>query len=119
MAINPLELQTLFSQVNNVGKMQANIKEVELLKQEIATSEINKKSEKEAEDVPETKNIEKDFSKITDKEKQNKKNKERQKNKYNKEDDIEKGTEEETEIEKAEEKKEKEPYLGSKIDILG
>jgi len=76
MAINPLELQTLFSQINNAGKIQST-KEVELLKQEIANSEIMKKSEKESEDVPETKNLDSHFSKINEQEKKKKENKEK------------------------------------------
>ncbi len=114
MAINPLELQTLFSQINNVGKMQSVNKEAELLKQEIANSEISKKSEKNSEDVPETKNIDSDSSKINDKKEQNKKNKKENKNEQNegiKEEDLEE--------QKVENKKSKSDFLGTKIDILG
>lgn len=115
MAINPLELQTLFSQINNVSKIQASNKETELLKQEAANSEIIKKSEKNSEDVPETKMIDHDYSKINEEKEKGRNKKE---NKKEKKEIILNEENEEVEDKNIKNKKD-EKFLGTKIDILG
>ncbi|HOF01901.1 MAG TPA: hypothetical protein PK385_10930 [Spirochaetota bacterium] len=113
MSINPLELQTLFSQLNRVGKQQALTKENEVLKQEILNSDIHKQGIKDSEEIPETKDLNEEFSKIKDEEKSKEQNK---KEKNEKQPD---GENEESQDENQSKNVLTDPKIGRKIDILG
>lgn len=114
MSVNPLELQTLFSQINRVGKQQALTKENDVLKQEILNSDIHKQGIKDSEEIPETKNLDEEFSKIKDEEngKNQKKKKKRNAGQSDETDDI-------TQDEEQSKKIITDPKIGRKIDILG
>ncbi|MBO5288207.1 MAG: hypothetical protein J6B11_02305 [Spirochaetales bacterium] len=57
MAVNPLDLQTNFMQINSISKKEVLSKEQEILKQEYVTDLLKKESEKNTEDVREAKDI--------------------------------------------------------------
>ena len=57
MAVNPLDLQTNFMQINSVSKKEVLSKEQEILKQEYVTDLLKKESEKNIEDVRELKDL--------------------------------------------------------------
>lgn len=111
MPINPLELQTNFSQINQVGKQVSAIKENESLKENQINALIQKKSDIESEDIPVTKDAE-ELNKLKDSNEKKKKKKKSEKKK----------DKEEKEEEKSEEIKEeiaKNPNIGKHIDIIG
>jgi len=113
MSVNPLELQTLFSQINRVGKQQALTKENDVLKQEILNSDIHKQGIKDSEEIPETKNLDEEFSKIKDEE-NSKREKKKKKNGEQSDD-----TDEESQDENQSQNVITDPKIGRKIDILG
>lgn len=114
MSVNPLELQTLFSQINRVGKQQALTKENDVLKQEILNSDIHKQGIKDSEEIPETKNLDEEFSKIKDEEngKNQKKKKKRNAGQLD-------NADEESQEENQSQNVITDPKIGRKIDILG
>ena len=57
MAVNPLDLQTNFMQINSISKREVLSKEQEILKQEYVTDLLKKESEKNTENVRELKEI--------------------------------------------------------------
>ncbi len=57
MAVNPLDLQTNFMQINSVSKKEVLSKEQEILKQEYVTDLLKKEREKNIEDVRELKDL--------------------------------------------------------------
>ena len=59
MAVNPLDLQTNFMQINSISKKEVLSKEQEILKQEYVTDLLKKESEKNTENVREAKDIDK------------------------------------------------------------
>jgi len=108
MAIAPIDLQTIFTQVEKVGKEQAAAKEGHAMQQAIQGAHIQRKTEEHINQVNETQNTGEGADKINDK---NQKHGGRQ-------------TEEQKEREEAEKEEEKrrqaafkDPYLGNKIDI--
>jgi hypothetical protein len=112
MAVNPLDLQVSFSQINNVGKQQSALKESDDIKQEQASQVLNKQSTKETQEVPETKDINDGVGKIKDKEKE-------EKNRSKKKKPEDKAENEDAEKKDEIDKDVKDPNLGQKIDILG
>ena len=58
MSIQPIDLQTLFMRLNQVGKEQAVMKEASHLAQSAQGSEIARKSEAQAKTVNETRDLE-------------------------------------------------------------
>ena len=58
MSIQPLDLQTLFMQLSQVGKEQAALKEAAHVAQSVQGSEIAKKSEEQNRIVNETRELE-------------------------------------------------------------
>jgi hypothetical protein len=112
MPINPLELQTNFMQITQVGKLQSSLKEVEEIKENQINTMIQKEGDKEAEDIPVTKDISEGLGKIKDKEKKN-----NLKNRAKKNQEVDEDIEEE--IENKEEPDLKNPIIGQKIDIVG
>jgi hypothetical protein len=111
MPINPLELQTNFSQVNQVGKMQSSIKETEETKETQINSLILKEGNVEAEDIPVTKDVSEGVGRIKDEE--NKKNQNKEKRELKKKLESEKVEEPESVPDL------KNPNIGSRIDIVG
>ncbi len=115
MAVNPIDLQVNFNQMNQVSKQQNLTKDNEILRQDNASNEIKKNSDKDSMDVPETKDLKNGPLKI----KENESKKEKKKNlKNNKQNSLK--------VDKKNEKKEEEnkkdlidPKLGQKIDIIG
>ena len=116
MSVNPLDLQAIFTQMNHVGKQQSLAKESQILRQDHASEQVNKEGEKDANDVPETKDLSEGPGKIKDEEKRKSSDKEEEEENAN--DDQDRDIEEEN---KALNKKNKikDPNLGQKIDIMG
>lgn len=71
MAVNPLDLQTNFMQINSVSKKEVLSKEQEILKQEYVTDLLKKESEKNIEDVRKLKDLDM-LEKTNDRNKKNK-----------------------------------------------
>ena len=116
MALNPLDLQVNFSQLNQVGKQQTLAKDSEVIRQDQLSEQVKKEGDKIVEDVPETRDLDEGPGKIKDEEKKknlSNKNKEKKDDKDDKDDKNKKN-------EMTEEKsKFKDPDLGQKIDIIG
>ncbi len=110
MAVNPIDLQAIFSQMNQVGKQESAVKDSEIIRQDQANIIVNKESIKDSEYIPDTKDISEGAGKIKDKVKENNPKKRR---KPNKEDEkkILKNNKIEENI--------KDPELGQNIDIIG
>jgi hypothetical protein len=106
MAIAPIDLQTLFTQVDKVGKTQAAQKEGQALAQSIQGVEIQRKTEEQIKQVNQAQDTGEGADKIND---QN-----RRKNSSGSNEDKRKNDEKEDE-----EKKSvlRDPSLGNKIDI--
>jgi hypothetical protein len=112
MAIQPIDLQTLFSQMDKVGKSQAAAKDGLTVQQNIHGIENQRKLEENVQSVNEAQNTGEGAEAINDK---NYKRREGGKPDEDKE-------KEKSEEEKAEEKKNsviKDPALGRNIDISG
>lgn len=56
MSIKPIDLQVLFSQLNQVGKEQAAQKDIPVVHQSLQGSELARKAEEQGHSVNETKN---------------------------------------------------------------
>ncbi|MCG8570611.1 MAG: hypothetical protein MJB14_10770 [Spirochaetes bacterium] len=110
MAVNPLDLQTNFLQMSNVGKQQALSKESQVLRQDHASENLSKTSEKNAEDVPETKQIAENSGKVKN-DGSRKQNQEEEKNKQKKE--KEKSDQQNSNLEA------NPSGIGQNIDLLG
>ena len=109
MPIQPIDLQTLFVKMNQVGREQAAIKNSAVLQQEIQGSEIVKKNQHDDKSVHQAETPESGSEKVKE---ENKQKGGRQQKKKMKEKDEEKGISEEKEILS-------DPDLGNKIDISG
>ena len=107
MSIQPIDLQTLFMRLNQVGKEQAVQKEAAHLAQTIQGSEIAKRAEEQARVVNQAKELEDGLTAIDEEE---------QKNKH--QDEEEKKREQEAQ-EMQRKKFFRDPDLGNKIDISG
>jgi len=70
MAIAPIDLQAIFSQVDKVGKTQAAQKEGQTLHQAIQGVQIERKTEENIQQVNETQNTGEGIEKIKDREKE-------------------------------------------------
>ena len=70
MAIAPIDLQTLFTQVDKVGKAQALEREGQALQQAIQNVQIQKKSEEQVNQVNEAQNTGEGAEKINDHERE-------------------------------------------------
>ena len=113
MSVNPLDLQVVFTQMNQVGKQQSLIKENEVIRQDQASERVKKDGEKDAEDVPETKDLSEGPDKIKDQsDKKSPSNKEKNKKR---DEDLDKKKEKEN----IQSNEIKDPNLGQNIDILG
>lgn len=112
MAVNPIDLQTNFMQINSVSKKEVLSKEQEILKQEYVTDLLKKESEKNIEDVRELKDLDM-LEKTNDRNKKNKNSK--QKDKESEKDDTENGGNAAT----ADTAVLREDGIGFKIDTVG
>lgn len=109
MAVNPLDLQTNFMQINSISKKEVLSKEQEILKQEYVTDLLKKESEKNTEDVREAKDI--DNLEHTNDRNKNKKDSEHK----NKNAETEEANESETVVKTVL----REDGVGIKIDTVG
>lgn len=83
MAITPVDLQTIFTQVEKVGKTQAQQKEGQMLQQAIQGELIQKKNDEALKQINETQGAGEGAEKINDNSR--KQNENRNKNKRNRE----------------------------------
>lgn len=70
MAIHPIDLQTLFTQIDKVGKSQVQEKAAQHASQEVARSEVQKQAETQAHAVRRLPDSEEGLEALKDKEKQ-------------------------------------------------
>jgi hypothetical protein len=110
MAVNPIDLQAIFSQMNQVGKQESAVKDSEIIRQDQANLIVNKESIKDSEYIPDAKDISEGAGKIKDNEKKNNQKK-RKKTDKNKEKNSNQNDKNESDL--------KDPELGQKIDIIG
>lgn len=110
MPLLPIDLQTMFSHMNQIGKEQALQKDVLPLQQALQGAEIVKDSQEKDETVNETNNVGEGLDKINDEEK--KKQKEQGTGKNKKEKHKGNGT-------NGRNDEFKESHLGQHIDIIG
>ena len=108
MAVNPLDLQTNFMQINSISKKEVLSKEQEILKQEYVTDLLKKESEKNTENFRELKDLEQ-LERTNDRNK--KKKDSEQKNKKSKDD--------KNENENVPDSVLREDGVGFKIDTVG
>jgi hypothetical protein len=66
MAIQPIDLQTLFTQIDKVGKLQASQKEGLALQQAIRSVEIQRRTEEHIQSVNEAQNTGEGMEQIND-----------------------------------------------------
>lgn len=114
MSVNPLDLQVIFAQMNQVGKQQSLLKDSQVIRQDHASQNAIKQGEKEADDIPLSKDISEGPGKIKDQQKE--------KGSPQKEDKEEKEKKEKEKRIKADFEKEnglKDPTLGQNIDVMG
>lgn len=104
MAVNPLDLQTNFMQINSVSKKEALSKEQEVLKQGYMTDVIKKEGDKNVVNVTKTKNTEQ---------------LERTDNKHHKNQSMNEGEEKENEKEKEKNEQGDEVNLPAKAEGVG
>ncbi len=110
MPLLPIDLQTLFSQMNQVGKEQAAQREVSVLHQSLQGSEMIKKAEQADNSVNETKQVGDGLEKV--KEEGNKEGEKKSRKR-------EKGKDKESTSAKENDELFRDPDLGQHIDIVG
>ncbi|MBN2439826.1 MAG: hypothetical protein JXJ04_00715 [Spirochaetales bacterium] len=110
MPLLPIDLQTMFSHLNQIGKDQAVQKDAAHLHQSLQGMEIAKDAKVKDESVNETDEIKEGIEKIKDEEK-NKGNETKAEQKKREKEEADKKNEEKQFF--------KEPYLGHHIDITG
>ena len=71
MGIAPIDLQTLFSQVDKVGKIQASQREGQILQQAIHSVQIQRKTEEQIQQVNEAQDTGEGAEKVNDGQRQN------------------------------------------------
>jgi hypothetical protein len=109
MAIQPIDLQTLFTQMDKVGKEQSAQKEGLAIQQTLAGIENQKKTEEHIQSVNEAQNTGEGAEKVNDRNQRKKKDEEKSK-------DREDGDEDTKEPERP---VIQDPVLGKNIDISG
>jgi len=110
MAITPIDLQAIFSQVDKVGKNQAAQKEGQVLHQEIQGAQIERKNEEHIQQVNEAQNTGEGVEKVKDRDHEQHGHRPHPDGKHNERKKNE--DEEETHFTVLHD-----PYLGKKIDI--
>ncbi|MCL2211641.1 MAG: hypothetical protein FWB95_06955 [Treponema sp.] len=110
MAIAPIDLQTLFSQVDKVGKTQAQAKEGQALQQAMQGVEMQRKTEEHINQVNEAQNMGDGIEKVKDRDSRDghRKNSDKKRDESGNED---------TEDEEGQAPVLRDPYLGKKIDV--
>jgi chromatin remodeling complex protein RSC6 len=109
MAIAPIDLQAIFSQVDKVGKTQAAQREGQTLHQAIQGVQLQRKTEENIQQVNEAQNTGEGAEKVKDRDsRQEQKHKSGGKSNESKKDE----NEEETQAPAL-----RDPYLGRKVDI--
>ncbi len=88
MPVQPIDLQTLFAHMNQVGKIQANLKEGVILQQTAKGNELIKETQHKNESVNETGSTEDEEAKVKEKT-PNEENNQKQSEKDEKEDEKE------------------------------
>lgn len=120
MPVNPIDLQTNFSQINHVGRQQSNIKDSENLKELQISLTVQKQSENETEDIPITKDLSEGPGRIKDENGGKKKNKHQFEEKENKKSDEDQADQDQADDEEKKNKLEvKDSPVGRIIDIIG
>ncbi len=114
MSVNPLDLQTVFSHINQVGKQHALEKENQMIRQDGLNHSLSEKSKQDAEDIPITKDVSEGAGKIKDKDNINKRKKRGNKKDGDDPDDAEDSDEDGLSDEVV-----RDPLIGTKIDIIG
>ena len=109
MPIQPIDLQTLFMRLNQVGKDQAAQKEATHIAQTLRGSEIARRAEEQVHTVNESRDLEYGPNAVKDDEQ---KNKNENRGEENNEPSIEQSEDEKKEVFK-------DPDLGNKLDITG
>ena len=66
MAIQPIDLQALFSQIDKVGKNQAVMREGQQIQESLQQAQIQRKLEENIQSVNEAQNMEEETEKIKD-----------------------------------------------------
>lgn len=115
MAIQPIDLQTLFTQVDKVGKNQSNLKEGLQLQQAIHTVHQQEKQEQRIQSVIQTQDTGQGAERIKDRNRKNNSGQEEDAKAHEKQE--RKNPEEESEEEKI--SFVKDPALGQNIDVSG
>jgi len=110
MPLQPIDLQTLFAHLNQVGKQQAQIKAGAILQQELQGNEIAKQTRLKDETVNETKESSED---------QKVKEKQSEPGKGSLKEEPSKGRGEDKEEKKEKPNFYEDPALGKNIDITG
>ena len=110
MAIAPIDLQTIFTQVDKVGKTQAAQREGAALQQAMQGAEIQRKTEEHIKQINEAQNTGEGVEKAADDKKHNPDGRNEKKRKED--DENENGNEEEGRLSVL-----RDPLLGNKIDI--
>lgn len=109
MSLQPIDLQTLFTRLQDVGKEQGGAKEIPLHNQSVQAEEMVKKANQESHSVKQTSNLGEGPEKIKD----NDKKKKNQEESGEKKQDDKKNTHDTKKIIV------KDANLGNNIDILG
>lgn len=114
MPIQPIDMQTLFAKINQVGKEQAALKSISAQHQSLQNSEIIKQADQKMHTVTETEDLE-DGAAKTDEDGHNTREKEQVEEQEKEEEKLKDSREAETK------KKEvvKDPDLGHHIDLSG
>ena len=109
MAIQPIDLQAIFSQIDKVGKMQASIRDGQQIQESLHQAQAQRKLEANVQSVNETQNMGEESGKIKDE------------NRKGANHDKAKGKPDEENKEALKEKKDlfQDPALGRNLDISG
>jgi len=110
MAIAPIDLQAIFSQVDKVGKNQAAQKEGQALHQAIQGAQIERKNEEHIQQVNETQNTGEGIEKVKDRDHEQHGQRHNSGGKHDERRKDEKTEETQAPVLR-------DPYLGKKIDI--
>jgi len=111
MAIAPIDLQAIFSQVEKVGKTQAQAKEGQALQQAMQGVEMQRRTEEHIKQVNEAQNMGDGAEKVKDRQSRDGQKKNAGKKNDGRDDDAEGNVQED------QSPKLRDPYLGRKIDI--
>jgi hypothetical protein len=109
MAIAPIDLQTLFTQLDKVAKTQNAQKDGHVLQQSLQNTQLQRKAEANVQQVNEAQNTGDGVEKIKDKESERKHHADGQRREEEREEEEDEANEEPSIV--------RDPSLGKKIDI--